>query len=110
MKYYIICRKMLGDTYFNELVEALLNKIIDKFGVEININTFVNILEINISAILMLAICKKYPNKKNIVINELHTSIKYLVTESIETYEKFTYKYIEVILKNGKLDNYTSNL
>lgn len=99
MKYYRICRKILGEEKFNELMDKLLNDIIKRFGKEINIEQFVKVLEINIDAIIMLAISKRCPNKRDRILKELNVSILYLVRNTISDFEQWGSEYIEIISK-----------
>lgn len=100
MKYYSICRKILGNDIFNILVNDLLNRITNKFGKNINIEEFVRILEIHINVLIMLAISINFPHKKNEILKEIKKSEKYLITKTINSFEKDMEYYINQIAKN----------
>ena len=97
MKYYHICQKILGYKIFSQLIEYLLKGISDKFGTEITVDEFGKIIEINIDALMMLAIASKYPSKKEFVMKQLEISISYLVTDTIEQFAIKNDYYITLI-------------
>ena len=105
MKYYRKCKKILGNQVFEELSELLLKRIIDKFGKQISVNKFVKILEINIDAVLMLGLASTYPKKREKILNELTTSKSFLITSTIDEFEKELNYYINLVAINLKKDN-----
>lgn len=97
MKYYRLCQKILGRAIFSELIETLLNKIIEKFGKEISIDEFVKVLEINIDAIIMLGLSITFPNRKKSILEELKNSIPYIVSKTLDEFERDMEYYIKMI-------------
>ena len=100
MKYYKICRKMLGDILFEKLVSNLIKKISTKFSEDISLEYLVKILDINISVILMLAISDVMNiSKEKIIVPECR---KFLVESNLDIMINEYNKYINVIKKRFK--------
>lgn len=56
MKYYLMCKKVLGQNQFDDLVRSLTNQIIDKFSSNIFLDKYMEILEYNIRLIMIISI------------------------------------------------------
>lgn len=56
MKYYIMCKKVLGQKQFDDLVKSLTNQIMDKFSSNIFLDRYMEILEYNIRLIMIISI------------------------------------------------------
>lgn len=56
MKYYLMCKKVLGQKGFEKLVEDLTNQIIEKFSNSIILDKYMQILEYNIRLIMIISI------------------------------------------------------
>lgn len=56
MKYYLMCKKVLGQKQFDELIMSLTNQTIEKFTSSIFLDQYMEILEYNIRLIMILSI------------------------------------------------------
>ena len=56
MKYYLMCKKVLGQRQFDELIKNLTNQVIDKFSGDIFLDRYMEILEYNIRLIMIISI------------------------------------------------------
>jgi len=56
MKYYLMCKKLLGQKQFDELVRGLTTQIIAKFSSDILLDRYMEILEYNIKIIMLISI------------------------------------------------------
>ena len=45
MKYYVMCKKLLGQKQFDELIKNLTNQIIKKFSSDIFLDKYMEVLE-----------------------------------------------------------------
>ena len=97
MKYYIICKQILGYEIFSKLIDTILLGIIKKFGKEITVNEFGKILEINIDILMMISISNRFPNKTEYVSEQIEIGLPYLITDTIEDFKKEMDYYINII-------------
>ena len=56
MKYYLMCKKVLGQKQFDELIISLTNQVVDKFSSDIFLDKYMEILEYNIRLIMIISI------------------------------------------------------
>lgn len=56
MKYYVMCKKLLGQKQFDELIKHLTNQIIKKFSSDIFLDSYMKILEYNIRLLIIISI------------------------------------------------------
>lgn len=56
MKYYVMCKKLLGQKQFDELIKHLTNQIIKKFSSDIFLDKYMEILEYNIRLVIIISI------------------------------------------------------
>ena len=97
MKYYIICKQILGYEIFSKLIDTILLGIIKKFGKEITVNEFGKILEINIDVLMMISISNRFPNKNEYVSEQIEIGLPYLITDTIEDFKREMDYYINII-------------
>ena len=58
MKYYIMCKKMLGPHQFNQLIENLTEELMKKHTDAMLINDYLKYIEENLKVIVLLAMCE----------------------------------------------------
>ena len=56
MKYYVMCKKLLGQKQFDELIKNLTNQIIKKFSSDIFLDKYMEVLEYNIRLLMIVSI------------------------------------------------------
>ena len=56
MKYYLMCKKVLGQNQFDDLIKRLTDQIINKFSSNIFLDRYMEILEYNIRLIMIISI------------------------------------------------------
>lgn len=104
MKYYLICKKVLGEAQFDELISALTEQIVVKFTGNIFLDKYMEILEYNMRLITLIAIgnvlkMDENEKKKKIALEE---TSGFLVADTLEEFEnknKFFINKITNLLK-----------
>lgn len=104
MKYYLICKKVLGEAQFDELISALTEQIVVKFTGNIFLDKYMEILEYNMRLITLIAIgnvlkMDENEKKKKIALEE---TSDFLVADTLEEFEnknKFFINKITNLLK-----------
>lgn len=99
MKYYLMCKKVLGQKIFDELVKSLTDQIIKKFSKDIFLDIYMEILEYNIKIIMIISICNvlgfsKEEKEKRISLKE---NKKIFIADTVNEFEEENYKYIKKI-------------
>ncbi len=56
MKYYVMCKKLLGQKQFDELIKDLTNQIIKKFSSDIFLDKYMEVLEYNIRLLMIISL------------------------------------------------------
>lgn len=90
MKYYLMCKKVLGQKQFDELIISLTNQVVDKFSSDIFLDKFMEILEYNIRLIMIISIANvlnldEEEKVKRISLQEVKD---FLVVETIKEFEE----------------------
>ncbi len=104
MKYYLMCKKVLGEAQFDDLVSALTEQIVKRFTSSIFLDKYMEILEYNIRLIILIAIgnvlkLNESEKKERITLKETDN---FLVTDTLEEFEnknKFFINKITNLLK-----------
>lgn len=90
MKYYLMCKKVLGQKQFDELIISLTNQVVDKFSSDIFLDKFMEILEYNIRLIMIISIANvlnldEEEKVKRISLQEVKD---FLIVETIKEFEE----------------------
>lgn len=90
MKYYLMCKKVLGQKQFDDLIRSLTNQIIDKFSSSIFLDRYMEILEYNIRLIMILSISNvlNLDEEEKIKRICLKNEKIFFVAEKLEEFEK----------------------
>lgn len=90
MKYYLMCKKVLGQKQFDDLIRSLTNQIIDKFSSSIFLDRYMEILEYNIRLIMILSISNvlNLDEEEKIKRICLKNEKNFFVAEKLEEFEK----------------------
>jgi len=90
MKYYLMCKKVLGQRQFDELIKNLTNQVIDKFSGDIFLDRYMEILEYNIRLIMIISIGNvlKLDEDEKLKRISLHNSKKFFVAETLNEFEE----------------------
>lgn len=90
MKYYLMCKKVLGQKQFDELVRHLTNQIIAKFSCSIFLDKYMQILEYNIRLIMIISISNVLNLNENEKVKRisLKNATNFLVTETLRDFEE----------------------
>ena len=99
MKYYLMCKKVLGQKQFDELVRSLTNQIIDKFSSSIFLDSYMEILEYNIRLIMIISISNVLNLNENEKVKRisLKNSTNFLVAETLRDFEESNKYFINKI-------------
>lgn len=104
MKYYLMCKKVLGQKQFDDLIRSLTNQIIDKFSSSIFLDRYMEILEYNIRLIMILSISNvlNLDEEEKIKRISLKNEKNFFVAKTLAEFEKknkFFINKIENLLK-----------
>ena len=102
MKYYVMCKKLLGQKQFEELIKSLTNQIIGKFSSDIFLDKYMEVLEYNIRLIMLISLgnvlqLSEAKKSKKISVNE-----EFLIYQTLDEFEnnnKFFINKITDLLK-----------
>lgn len=99
MKYYVMCKKLLGQRQFDDLISKLTKQIIDKFTSSIFVDNYMQILENNIKVIMLIALCNVLELDENEKIEKiaLGKCKELLVVDSFREFEQMNKYYINKI-------------
>ena len=99
MKFYLMCKKVLGEKPFEEFITFLTDQIVEKFSSNIFLDEYMLVLEYNIRVIMILSIS----NVLNFTDEEKEERIfledkeKFFAAESISEFQRKNQYYIEKI-------------
>ena len=104
MKYYVMCKKLLGQKQFDELIKHLTNQIIKKFSSDIFLDSYMKILEYNIRLLIIISIgnilkLDEEEKAQKISFKENKDYLIYTTLIEFEENNKFFIKKITELLK-----------
>lgn len=90
MKYYVMCKKLLGQKQFDELIKHLTNQIIKKFSSDIFLDKYMEILEYNIRLLVIISIGNvlKLSEKEKAEKISLEEDKEYLIYPTLKEFEE----------------------
>jgi len=99
MKFYLMCKKVLGEKQFDVLVAFLTDQIVEKFSNSIFLDEYMQILEYNIRVIMILSISNvlnldEEEKSKRIFLEEKE---RYFVSDTLNEFEEKNQIYINKI-------------
>lgn len=99
MKYYLMCKKVLGQKQFDELVISLTNQVVDKFSSDIFLDKYMEILEYNIRLIMIISIANvlNLDEEEKAKRISLQDAKDFLVVETIKEFEEKNKSFIRKI-------------
>jgi len=90
MKFYLMCKKVLGEKPFEEFVAFITDQIVEKFSSSIFLDEYMQVLEYNIRVIMILSISNVLnfteEEKENRII--LEDKQRFLAAESISEFQR----------------------
>jgi len=99
MKFYLMCKKVLGQKPFEEFVSFLTDQIVEKFSSDIYLDDFMLVLEYNIRVIMILSMSNvlgfSEDEKENRIL--LEDNGRFFAAESISEFQRKNQYYIEKI-------------
>lgn len=104
MKYYLMCKKVLGQTQFDELIKKLTEQIVEKFSNKIFLDKYMEILEYNTRLIVLISISNvmkmdKLEKEKRILLEDANDFFLADTLEEFEEKNKFFINKITNLLK-----------
>lgn len=109
LDYKKIYIEIVGEKSYEQLINNISNKVIKQYNMDMPLDTFMKIVEVNIKAILIIGISKYIGLDDNSIKKKLHLGINKYILEG--DYNKFLKEYSKEInklvrnLKNLNLDN-----
>ena len=99
MKFYLMCKKVLGQKPFEEFVTFLTDQIVQKFSSDIFLDEFMEVLEYNIRIIMILSISNvlkfSEEEKENRIL--LGDKERFFAAENISEFQRKNQYYIDKI-------------
>ena len=106
MKYYNMCSKILSKKDFEVLVKELTSEITKKFSDEILLDEYIEILEVNIKIILIIAISNflelEVLEKEEKIRAKIIADNEHMMLDNTKKIEAMYQKYIDKIQENFK--------
>ena len=106
MKYYNMCSRVLGKKEFEVLVKELTDDITKKFSDKILLDEYIEILEVNIKIILIIAISNfielDEPQKEEKIKAKISVQKEHMMLDNTQKMEIAYKKYINKIEENFK--------
>ena len=101
MKYYVMCKKLLGQKQFDELIKHLTNQIIKKFSSDIFLDSYMKILEYNIRLLIIISIgdILKLNEEEKAQKISFKENKKYLIYQTLIEFEENNKFFINKITK-----------
>jgi len=99
MKFYLMCKKVLGEKPFEEFVAFITDQIVEKFSSSIFLDEYMQVLEYNIRVIMILSISNvlnldEEEKSKRIFLEEKE---RYFVSDTLNEFEEKNQIYINKI-------------